>query len=690
MNLSTHPQLNIESPSVADLGEEEFLPPATLSLSVVIVNYNVRDFLKQALASVERAVAELDAEVIVVDNNSADGSVEMIETDFPSVTVIRNKENIGFSKANNQALRISRGEFILLLNPDTIVSEDTLTVLVDFLKDRPGAGAVGCQILHPNGSFARESRRAFPTPMVAFFRIAGLSTLFPKSRLFGRYNMSYLPVDQVAEVDALSGSCMMVRRESLLTSGPFKSPGATDERPTDLPRLLDEEFFMYGEDLDWCYRIQQAGWKIMYTPDTKIIHYKGESTRKGELRYVKLFYGAMVRFSRKHFHGYGKLVVELLRVAIIFKAILSVLVRFTSAVFPAAVDFAVVYASVVGAALLRSLALPGDLFLITVAPAFAAVTIFGIAISGGYRNRQRNFRSAVAGLLLALLVVSAASFFVPQIAFSRLIILMSVPIAGLLLALIRLTMRYKASSISRTVLIGSPEDERQFSHIITNNPNPSLEYVGIVPIGDFETRSAEVNVLGRLDQLRDIVRVRDIDTIVIASGALPNYRIFAIIQELRDLPVTFKMLTDTYDRTIGKASIDDLSTPRMVAIDQVLPKPRSSFEKRSFEIAVALAGIILYPVGLAMTRGNFSVTNQRTAKLFRVLTGRLPLIGMDPSDRLLADNELPLSEGAFSIVDALPDVLDAEGRLNAYHFYLSNESAQLDWDIMMRTIRSKK
>lgn len=670
------------------LDEKDSLPPATLALSVVIVNYNVCDFLKQALASVERALGDLEGEVIVVDNNSADGSVDMVEADFPWVTVIRNEENIGFSRANNQALRISRGEFILVLNPDTIVSEDTLTVLVDFLRQNNDAGAAGCQILHPDGSFARESRRAFPTPMVAFFRISGLSRLFPRSKLFGRYNMSYLPVDEVAEIDALSGSCMMVRRESLLSNGPRQNE--TTNGADDTPRLLDEEFFMYGEDLDWCYRIQQAGWKIMYTPDTKIIHYKGESTRKGELRYVKLFYGAMVRFSRKHFHGYGKLVVELLRLAILFKAFLSAVSRVVSFILPAVIDFSIVYLSVFIAGFLRASQIPNQLFLLTVAPAFALVTVAGIALWGGYARRQRNFRSAVAGLLLALLIISAASFFLPQIAFSRLIVLLSVPIAGLLLALTRLAMRYKDSSISSAALVGSEEDEKEFLRILRSNPNPHLDYVGMVPVAEYDQgrEAGQVAPLGRLDQLRDIVRLRGIDTVVFASGVLPNYRIFAIIQELRDLPVTFKMLTDTYERTIGKASIEDLAAPRMVAIDKVLPAPRSRVEKRLFGRGVALAGIILYPIALIIDRGNIRRTNQRTMKFMRVLLKGLPLIGVDESDKHFTGAELPLSVGAFSIVDALDETVALEDRLSAYRFYLTNESAQLDWDIMMRSIRT--
>jgi GT2 family glycosyltransferase len=207
----------------------------------------------------------LRVEVFVVDNNSVDGSVEMVARDFPDVTLIRNDENVGFARANNQAIRQARGKYLLILNPDTIVQEDTLRVLVDHLEAHPESGAVGCQILNPDGSFAPESRRAYPTPTVAFYRIVGLSKLFPSSPVFGRYNMTFLPRDEESEVDALSGSCMLVRHAALHVARPTwerldqqerrcVDQGLMDDVP-DITRdgagLFDEDFFMYGEDLDW-------------------------------------------------------------------------------------------------------------------------------------------------------------------------------------------------------------------------------------------------------------------------------------------------------------------------------------------------------------------------------------------------------------------------------------------------------
>ena len=256
-------------------------------LSVVIVNYNVKYYLEQCLESVRRASQGLQVEVFVVDNLSTDGSVPYLRERFPEVTFIENNENVGFARANNQAIRQSRGEYVLLLNPDTILCEDTLRRFVDFMDAHPEAGAAGAYMLHADGTFAPESRRGLPTPFVAFCKMSGLTRLFPKSRLFGRYYMGYLDVNEVNRIEAISGACMMLRREAL-----------------DRVGLLDEDFFMYGEDIDLSYRILQGGFHNYFLP-VRMLHYKGESTVKNSYRYVYTFYQAMRLFFRKHYSHYS-------------------------------------------------------------------------------------------------------------------------------------------------------------------------------------------------------------------------------------------------------------------------------------------------------------------------------------------------------------------------------------------------
>ncbi len=256
-------------------------------LSVIIVNYNVKFYLEQCLESVRRASQGLQVEVYVVDNLSTDGSVAYLRERFPDVTFVANQENVGFARANNQAIRQSKGRYVLLLNPDTIVGEDTLARMVEFMDAHPEAGGTGAYMLNADGSFAPESRRGLPTPFVAFCKMVGLTKLFPKSRLLGRYYMGYLDANEVNEIEAISGACMMLRREAL-----------------DKVGLLDEDFFMYGEDIDLSYRVLKGGYKNYFIP-TRMLHYKGESTVKSSYRYAYTFYQAMRLFFRKHYGHYS-------------------------------------------------------------------------------------------------------------------------------------------------------------------------------------------------------------------------------------------------------------------------------------------------------------------------------------------------------------------------------------------------
>ena len=259
-----------------------------MKLSIVIVNYNVEYFLEQCLHAVLKASKNISCEIFVVDNNSVDGSIAMLEEKFKNVKLICNKKNTGFSFANNQAIQQASGEYILLLNPDTVVEEITFEKVLAFMDEHKDAGGLGVKMLDGKGNFLPESKRGLPTPAVAFFKIFGLSRLFPKSKIFGKYHLGYLDKDKTHEVEILSGAFMLLRKTVLDKIG-----------------MLDEAFFMYGEDIDLSYRIVKAGYKNYYFADTRIIHYKGESTKKSSINYVFVLYRAMVIFAEKHFSKNG-------------------------------------------------------------------------------------------------------------------------------------------------------------------------------------------------------------------------------------------------------------------------------------------------------------------------------------------------------------------------------------------------
>lgn len=276
-----------------------------MKLSVIIVNYKVKYFLEQCLHSVERAAKGVDCEVFVVDNASADGSVEYIKKRFPAVTVIASDVNLGFARANNLAIRESKGEYVLLLNPDTIVAENTFNDFIRFMDSNPDAGGCGAYMLRTDGSFAPESRRGLPTPFVAFCKMSGLAAMFPKSRTFGRYYMRYLDENEENCIDIMSGAFMFLRRSALDKAG-----------------LLDEDFFMYGEDIDLSYRILKSGYTNHFLP-SRILHYKGESTVKSSYRYVHTFYQAMQLFFKKHYSHYSIVVSIPIKLAIWTRAMLA-------------------------------------------------------------------------------------------------------------------------------------------------------------------------------------------------------------------------------------------------------------------------------------------------------------------------------------------------------------------------------
>jgi GT2 family glycosyltransferase len=296
-----------------------------MKLSVIIVNYNVKYLLEQCLLSVFESNRSFDMEVIVADNNSTDGSVAYLRSRFPEAIFIENKDNPGFSKANNQAYRLTKGEYVLLLNPDTLLGENVLANVCDFMDTHPEAGAVGVKMLNGSGKFLTESKRGFPTPWASFCKTFGLAKLFPQTRLFGRYNLKYLNENEIHQVDILAGAFMLIRRATCEKTG-----------------LLDESFFMYGEDIDLSYRITACGYKNYYLP-CPIIHYKGESMNKNDVKYVRIFYGAMYIFFKKHYPHYSKLYSLFIKAGIYMRAAIAAVKRIiTKAVKPKKREFDVV------------------------------------------------------------------------------------------------------------------------------------------------------------------------------------------------------------------------------------------------------------------------------------------------------------------------------------------------------------
>ena len=652
----------------------------TVDVSVVIVNYNVRDFLVQAIRSVERASRNLSTEIWVVDNNSIDDSVETVRREFPDVHLIANRDNAGFGVANNQAIRECKGEFVFILNPDTIVQEDTLDRMVAFMRSHVDCGALGCRILNPDGSFAPESRRAFPTPEIAFWRMTGLGKLFPHSKRFGGYNMTYLPIDEAAEVDALSGSCMMTRREALI--GP-RGAG-----------LFDEDFFMYGEDLDLCYRIQQSGWSIWYTPDTCIIHYKGESTKKGEIRYVRLFYGAMLLFIEKHLdEQHSTLLASLLRFGIMVRAFLTLLGNGIKGLLPPAIDLVSVYAATAAMGYIRfeqTGTTFTTLFLATVATALAIITVMSIGLGGGYRrSRHYPVLPVLNGLVIGFLVVSTLSLFVQQIAFSRFALLTSLPVSFLFLVGWRLVFNRKRLAGRTAILVGGPEEAERLHRLMAAHPRPDFKLSGYVAEDEDSHSGGRVPRIGRPSGLRDLVRIRGFNDIVFSAGDVSNQAIIEHMQALRDLDVQFRILSAGGDHIIGKATINHLSSGSLSGGPPQVVHLRTPAARRAFDWSVGVLLALMYPALWLASRltGRSSGLRRgvdRLKGLPAVFSGSKSLVGTSEQTQSMIPDIWEMQPGLFPVSNSLsPEELEEEDIQRTAWHYLTHQSPALDAAIIL-------
>ena len=381
-----------------------------MDISIIIVNYNVEHFLEQCLNSAFSALKKVDGEIWVVDNNSIDNSMNMVKEKFPEALLIENKENVGFSKANNQAIRRSKGKYVLLLNPDTVVEEYTFKKVVQFMDKHPDAGGLGINMIDGKGNFLPESKRGLPTPTVAFYKIFGLSSLFPRSKKFGKYHLGYLDKEQTHEIEILSGAFMLMRKEAL-----------------DKVGLLDENFFMYGEDIDLSWRIIKGGYKNYYFPGTRIIHYKGESTKKTSVNYVFVFYKAMIIFAKKHFSQKNARTFSfLINLAIYFRAGIAIGTRFIKKASLPLFDLTAIVAIFCGINLLyenqTGIEWPDEVIYISL-PIYAIVWAIATLYSGGYDRPVKLFNYLKGSGAGTITILVAYALLPEQYRFSRLLIL---------------------------------------------------------------------------------------------------------------------------------------------------------------------------------------------------------------------------------------------------------------------------
>lgn len=617
-----------------------------MKLSVIIVNYNVQHFLEQCLHSVRKAASGIEMEVFVVDNNSVDGSVQMVKNKFPEVHLIANKENVGFSKANNQAIRISKGEYVLLLNPDTVVEENTFRKVIDFMDAHADAGGLGVQMIDGKGNFLPESKRGLPTPSVAFYKIFGLSKLFPKSKTFGRYHLGFLDRNKTHEVDVLSGAFMLLRKTAL-----------------DKVGLLDEDYFMYGEDIDLSYRIVLGGYKNYYFHDTRIIHYKGESTKKSSVNYVFVFYRAMVIFAKKHFsQKNASLFSFLINIAIYLRAGVALLMRFIKAIALPAFDAAIILA---GMYFVKGyyeekvkLAYQGNYYQNELVnfffPLYTLIWILSVYYSGGYDKPVRLLK-IMRGILVGTLGILVVYSLLPEeYRFSRAMILFGAGLSMVSLTFTRLlfhafgmkSMRLDGSDAQRIAIAGSAAECKRVQNLLAQT-GIKPTFVGFVHDNEI---AEDASVLGTIQQLPEIVKIYAINEVIFCAKDIPAQEIIDRMAALGDSTrVDYKIAPPESMSIIGSNSIDTAGDLYVIDINSV-SKPVNRRNKRVLDVGLSLVFLATFPLLMWTQKNPFGFVGN----IFAVLFGAKSWVGYALS--AFGSASTPLSTGAQSDNPNLPKI----------------------------------
>lgn len=631
-----------------------------MKLSVIIVNYNVRYFLEQALLSVRKAASGIDHEVWVVDNNSVDGSVEMLESKFPEVKIIINTTNTGFSRANNQAILQSKGEYVLLLNPDTVVGEDTFLKCIQKMDEDQEIGAIGVRMIDGGGNYLPESKRGFPSPMTAFFKTTGLYRLFPKSGYFNKYYHGDLNPGDNHYIEILSGAFMFIRRDALDKAG-----------------LLDEDFFMYGEDIDLSYRILKAGYKNYYLADTTIIHYKGESTKKGTLNYIKTFYQAMIIFANKHFKGSSASVyIAFIRMAVFLRGFLALLSGFVSKYRYLIMDSFLLFVSLMVCKEFWSVYrydnpdyFPHHFTYINV-PIYVSIWVIAIYFNKGYERPDVYFR-LFRGLALGTVVIAAIYGFLDlEYRNSRAVIILALLVGVALLSIYRVlavSLRLKRFAVhfpvhASILVVGNQEESNRLKKLMSNGLQQK-SFVGYVaPVKTIDDNDC----LGEITNLPLIATMYRINEIIFCAKDIHTTDMMNWMSAIGP-SVTYKILPTEGSFVIGSHSKESLGELYTFEISLKINQKPFQVQKRILDFVLSAILLLLSPVLLMF----YKDSGKLRSNLLKVLTGKLSFVGYaNPEDATDLPNQ---KNGILTPLDELNASTDDKKLIQSLNFIYAKD-----------------
>jgi len=674
-----------------------------VDISIIIVSYNVKTFLQHCIHSVQKAAQDLNVEIFVVDNNSIDGTGDMVKREFPGIHFIGNDINLGFGKANNQALKLSKGKYVLFLNPDTLIEENTLQVLVDFMDNNENVGIAGPKILNSDGTLQLACRRSFPSPSIALPKLLGLNRLFPKSKVFGKYNLTYLDPNESYAVDAISGSFMFCRGDLIRKLKGF-----------------DEDFFMYGEDLDLCRRVQLENMLVYYVADTTIIHHKGESSKSAPFDSLLAFYKAMDIFFRKHFSSlYSFITTLFFRLGIVAHLTLNFLGKiFHSVRFPL-LDLILIFGSMTIAAIIR---FPENfhheyVHFLPIFAAYSGIYLLFLGVGGSYRRaKQYDFVRAAVNVFPGFLLNGFLTFFILRAAQSRLILLISLGIMLLMLPLWRIIGSRRSSkhfqenseSARRTLVVGAGQEGLKIANTLGKHPELGYLFVGFA-----DKELSHPKTIGSTKDLSKLIKMRSIDHVIFSSDVFSLGEIICMMAELAHFPIGIKIIPEKENMIFGKAVIQSLDDIPVVEMEYTILRPLWRFSKRLLDFVIAFFGIILFAPfaytskGLSHSKrikfsedvehGYIWLRNKNNEKplfhwypmLFALLRGEMTIVG--DLKNIPEGSKRFYKPGMTSIMRSeKPALPTPEEHERFIHYYMSNFSFVLDVEIVFKTLVLKK
>jgi GT2 family glycosyltransferase/lipopolysaccharide/colanic/teichoic acid biosynthesis glycosyltransferase len=627
----------------------------------------VRDLVDNCISSIYKSAAgKFSLEVFLVDNNSIDGSTEHIRAKYPDVVVIENEQNIGFSKANNIALRIAKGEYTLILNPDTLLEENTFEKMYQFCKEHPDAGAVTSKLILANGKLDSACRRSFPKPGVAIPRILGLSKLFPRSKLFSRYNLTYLDENDTYEVDAICGAFMFI------PSHVFEKTG-----------FFDEDYFMYGEDLDLCFQIRKMGYKIFYYPEVTTIHFKGESTRKTHLSYVNNFYGAMSIFVKKNLSGFSRLLSPLLQAGIYVRSVASYTKRLLRFIFFPLLDAVLLFASYLMAVFLRFNIFPNRDYLFIIA-IYIIVWIALLAIFGSYT--RKNFLSlprAFNAIIVGFFVNSSITYFFKEYAFSRGVILVSTVLAVISLLSWRAVYAMYLFFKEKNILL--------------NKINLLIVGEGRLSQNNEDKLNAKYNII-RIDgknrkrstaDLEETILINNVHDVVFTDESFTNQEVLNLMWKFRNKNVRFRIIPSGKELILSKLNTNSIDEINLIEIEYNINNKMNIFLKRILDIILSFALLLtVYPIATVYSKVKGRSLSRPFSKLLllpQVFTGKYSLVGypvwLDQGNNLYIGKKGLTGLIQLNYYESMPD----SEMENLNFFYAKNQTFVLDMEILLKT-----